>query len=67
MPSYYDAECLKCDIPLGNFATKARAEEAMRQHERMFHGAVENISFKSRRDPTFKKSRKNSIFDMLNL
>jgi hypothetical protein len=67
MPHYYDAECLRCGIPLGNFATKKRADEAMRQHERIYHGATGKISFKSKPDPSFKKPRRNSIFDMLNL
>lgn len=67
MPSYYDAECLRCGMPLGNFRTKSEVNQAMQQHERMFHGATGKISFKDKPDPTFRKPKRNSIFDMLGL
>lgn len=63
MPAYYDAECLRCGMPLGNFRTKAEVNEAMRRHERIYHGATGKISFRDRPDPSFRRSRR-SIFDM---
>jgi hypothetical protein len=45
-------------MSLGTYGSKSQASAAMREHERMFHGATGNISFKSKPDLTFKRGKK---------